>query len=114
MDDSDRPRDDSGAVESEVESAVTPEVASAADDDRTADDDAPESRGDGGTPATVEAAATAGEPASDDEPFDGIEGPETDEEMPLAAHIEEMMRRLGVVFLVGGAATLAVVANRRR
>ena len=111
MDDSDRPRDDSGAVESEVESAVTPEVASAADDDRTADDDAPESRGDGGTPATVEAAATAGEPASDDEPFDGIEGPETDEEMPLAAHIEEMMRRLGVVFLVGGAATLAVVAE---
>jgi len=35
-----------------------------------------------------------------------FEGPETDEEMPLAVHIEEMMRRLGVVFLVGGIVTL--------
>lgn len=35
-----------------------------------------------------------------------IEGPETDEEMPLAQHIEEMMKRLGVVFLFGGVATL--------
>ena len=126
MDDSDRPREDPGAVESEVESEVASEVAPAVEagpenarttddaepeDDQTADDDAPESRGDGGTPATVEDAAAAGEPASGDEPFDGIEGPETDEEMPLAAHIEEMMRRLGIVFLVGGAATLAVVAE---
>ncbi len=37
-----------------------------------------------------------------------IEGPETDEEMPLAQHIEEMMKRLGVVFLFGGIATLIV------
>lgn len=41
---------------------------------------------------------------TDDEPL--FEGPETDEEMPLAVHIEEMMRRLGIVFLVGGVATL--------
>ncbi|MDR5673384.1 Sec-independent protein secretion pathway component TatC [Halalkaliarchaeum sp. AArc-CO] len=40
----------------------------------------------------------------DDEPL--FEGPESDEEMPLADHIEEMMRRLGVVFLVAGIATL--------
>ncbi|PSQ55659.1 MFS transporter [Halobacteriales archaeon SW_8_68_21] len=68
-----------------------------------------ESLGDGGTPATPAnaAAATDGE----DETFGGIEGPETDEEMPLAAHIEEMMRRLAVVFLVGGLATLVVVTE---
>ncbi|SEH36808.1 sec-independent protein translocase protein TatC [Halopenitus malekzadehii] len=33
-----------------------------------------------------------------------MEGPKTDQEMPLADHIEEMMRRLGLVFLVGGIA----------
>jgi len=37
--------------------------------------------------------------------------PETDEEMPLAAHIEEMMRRLAVVFVFGGLATLVVVTE---
>jgi len=47
----------------------------------------------------------------DEEAFGGIEGPETDEEMPLAAHIEEMMRRLAVVFLFGGLATLVVVTE---
>ena len=46
----------------------------------------------------------------DDEFGGGVlgEGPDHDEEMPLAAHIEEMMRRLGVVFLVAGVVTLAV------
>ncbi|EMA70468.1 twin-arginine translocase subunit TatC [Halorubrum distributum] len=74
-----------------------------------------EAAGDGGAPATtadVADPATAGVPTTeDDEPFDGIEGPETDEEMPLAAHIEEMMRRLAVVFLIGGLATLVVVTE---
>ncbi|MFC6826935.1 twin-arginine translocase subunit TatC [Halopelagius fulvigenes] len=39
---------------------------------------------------------------------DGIvgEGPESDEEMPLADHIEEMVRRLAVVFAVGSIVTL--------
>jgi len=89
----------------------------ATDDDADADDDvnagddtadasdtdesgSAESLGDGGTPVTA-----------DDEAFEGIEGPETDEEMPLAAHIEEMMRRLAVVFLFGGLATLVVVTE---
>ncbi|ESS12077.1 MAG: Sec-independent protein secretion pathway component TatC [uncultured archaeon A07HR60] len=40
-----------------------------------------------------------------------IDGPETDEEMPLAAHIEEMMKRLGVVFLIGGIATLIALPS---
>ena len=47
----------------------------------------------------------------DEAAFGGIEGPESDEEMPLAAHIEEMMRRLAVVFLVGGLATLVALTE---
>lgn len=79
---------------------------SGADADADEDEKA-ESLGDGGTSAaSANAAAT-----TDDESFGGIEGPETDEEMPLAAHIEEMMRRLAVVFLVGGLATLVVVTE---
>ncbi|MDB9280846.1 twin-arginine translocase subunit TatC [Halorubrum ezzemoulense] len=71
-----------------------------------------QSLGDGGTPATTADAPTAdAATAVEDEPFEGIEGPETDEEMPLAAHIEEMMRRLAVVFLIGGLATLVVVTE---
>jgi sec-independent protein translocase protein TatC len=41
---------------------------------------------------------------------DGLvgEGPASDEEMPLADHIEEMVRRLAVVLVVGGVVGLAV------
>ncbi|WP_418281425.1 twin-arginine translocase subunit TatC [Halorubrum sp. DTA98] len=46
-----------------------------------------------------------------DDGIGGIDGPETDEEMPLAEHIEEMMRRLAVVFLFGGLATLVAVTE---
>jgi len=90
------------------------------DDPGASDDDAdPESRRDGGTPATAEDAAAAGAvedaPVPDDgavgDSFEGLESPESDEEMPLAAHIEEMMRRLAVVFLFGGLATLVVVTE---
>jgi len=47
----------------------------------------------------------------DEEEDDGIlgEGPESDEEMPLAAHIEEMMRRLAVVFAVAGVVALTLL-----
>jgi sec-independent protein translocase protein TatC len=36
------------------------------------------------------------------------DGPESDEEMPLADHIEEMVRRLAVVLVIGGVVGLAV------
>jgi sec-independent protein translocase protein TatC len=39
----------------------------------------------------------------------GDDGPESDEEMPLTEHIEEMMQRLGAVFAVGGIVTLSVL-----
>ena len=46
----------------------------------------------------------------DDDIGEGLlgEGPEEDEEMPLADHIEEMVRRLGAVFLVAGVVLLLV------
>ena len=36
-------------------------------------------------------------------------GPDSDQEMPLAEHIEEMMRRLGVVFGIAGVVVVAVL-----
>jgi len=52
-----------------------------------------------------------GDPQSGAEEIGGISAPESDQEMPLADHIEEMMRRLAVVFVFGGIATLVVVAQ---
>ena len=113
--------DDADAAESgaDAESGEpVPEPESDADDaepdagEAGAELDGPvESLGDGGTPASATDAADAATVVDDGEPVEGIEGPETDEEMPLAAHIEEMMRRLAVVFLVGGLATLVVVTE---
>ena len=77
------------------------------------DDDSPPANAaevtgtDGGTPATVgDDPGTAG--ATDSLVDEGIasEGPESDEEMPLAAHIEEMIHRLAVVLGIGGIITL--------
>ena len=64
---------------------------------------------DGGTGNSVGAEQPTA-PAGNAPVEDGLagEGPATDEEMPLADHIEEMMRRLGLVFLIAGVA-LAVV-----
>ena len=69
------------------------------------DAEAPRADADGGV--TPETAAGTRTGATDDELLDsGIEGPAADEEMPLADHVEEMMSRLGIVFLVGGVALL--------
>ena len=77
--------------------------------------EAPSGVGDDSEPPTVEDGGVAGEGVAGegaaDEELAGLEAPETDEEMPLAAHIEEMMRRLAVVFLFGGLATLVVVTE---
>ncbi|WP_049979241.1 twin-arginine translocase subunit TatC [Halolamina rubra] len=50
-------------------------------------------------------------PDGDDDVDDGLlgAGPDSDEEMPLAAHIEEMMKRLSVVFIVGGTVALTLL-----
>ena len=59
-------------------------------------------------------AANADLTAADDDAADDLddgligEGPASDEEMPLAAHIEEMVRRLAVVLVLGGVVALAV------
>ena len=49
----------------------------------------------------------AGNGGDDDDLFG--DGPESDQEMPLAAHIEEMMRRLAVVFGVAGIVALTLL-----
>jgi sec-independent protein translocase protein TatC len=53
-------------------------------------------------------AGFAGGAADAYDPLEGFEtdGPESDVEMPLTDHIEEMVRRLAVVFAVGGVVTL--------
>lgn len=114
---------DEGEVDDEDESETVDADETGDADDATgesSDEDAPaESLGDGGAPATAEDAAAAGavedatiaDDGTDRDSFDGLEAPESDEEMPLAAHIEEMMRRLAVVFLFGGLATLVVVTE---
>ena len=96
-----------------------PRVPDDSDPSAPAEGESTESLGDGGTPATAEDAAAAGavedatiaDDGTTDDSFEGLEAPESDEEMPLAAHIEEMMRRLAVVFLFGGLATLVVVTE---
>ena len=113
--DADGPDDESVDDSAEVDAAVEADDSLPVPDDDAA---TAESLGDGGTPATAEDAAAAGavEDATivddgADDSFEGLEAPESDEEMPLAAHIEEMMRRLAVVFLFGGLATLVVVTE---
>jgi len=61
------------------------------------------------TDGSTSADFTAADDTADDID-DGLigEGPASDEEMPLAAHIEEMVRRLAVVLVVGGIVALAV------
>jgi sec-independent protein translocase protein TatC len=129
VDEGDSGEGESAGVEDETDSAESADVDAeddtdtedaeddtdtedAEDDDSSDsdDDEATESLRDGGTPATVEDATIANDGAIDDS-FEGLESPESDEEMPLAAHIEEMMRRLAVVFLFGGLATLVVVTE---
>jgi len=65
---------------------------------------------DGGTAQSGLPAEEATEPSESPTVDDGLvgEGPESDQEMPLADHIEEMMRRLGIVFLVAGIVTIVV------
>ena len=111
---------ESEADESADDAATEPEADESADDAETEPeaDATAQSLGDGGTPATAEDAAagsvedaTIADDGTADDSFEGLEAPESDEEMPLAAHIEEMMRRLAVVFLFGGLATLVVVTE---
>jgi len=116
-------------LEEEPELDLDPSVATAEDGDSVVESDSTaEERGDAvAEPDSVdEAAASAPEPTPTDgseaataDPTaatdgdvvdDGLvgEGPASDEEMPLAAHIEEMVRRLAVVLVVGGVVALAV------
>ena len=85
---------DESAVEEGIQPAET-------DDGRTLPEDEP------GVGVDVPQ-ETLSEDAGEDDGLFG-DGPETDEEMPLAAHIEEMMRRLAVVFAVAGFVALTLL-----
>ena len=117
-DDADERDDDADEGDEANESDDADEDGGASEVFDVYDSESTQSLGDGGAPATVDDAAAAGtvEDATiaddgTDDSFEGVEAPESDEEMPLAAHIEEMMRRLAVVFLFGGLATLVVVTE---
>ncbi|MDS0295871.1 twin-arginine translocase subunit TatC [Halogeometricum luteum] len=83
---------------------------------REVSDDGPVGEGavadtDGGAPASASASTAPGQSRNDfadDDVDEGMfgDGPESDQEMPLAEHIEEMVNRLAAVFLVGGLITL--------
>ncbi|ERH12704.1 MAG: Sec-independent protein secretion pathway component TatC, partial [halophilic archaeon J07HB67] len=62
----------------------------------------------GGASASVGTGTGTGGATGDEGGLLG-EAPDSDEEMPLTEHIEEMMRRLGVVFAVGGAVTFGLL-----
>ncbi|MFC4540625.1 twin-arginine translocase subunit TatC [Halosolutus amylolyticus] len=104
------------------DSADAPEASTADDDaiddesadERTADNDTASSADDESIEARTDGEGVVGdhpEPGSggpgypDDTDVGGISTPPDDEEMPLADHIEEMVLRLAVVFLVGAAGT---------
>jgi len=42
------------------------------------------------------------------ETVEGVQGPETDEELPLADHVEEMVKRLAIVVSIAGLVSIAV------
>ena len=98
----------------EPASADSNEADTAVDSDGTEDVDGDDSEPVGdSTPVSDGGATQTGIPDESDtveSPTvdDGVvgDGPESDQEMPLADHIEEMMRRLGIVFLVAGIVTV--------
>jgi sec-independent protein translocase protein TatC len=98
--------DDGSVVETGAESVV--------ETDADADAESPSVDDSETTAQSVDDGETAADLTAADEAADAIddglvgEGPASDEEMPLAAHIEEMVRRLAVVLVVGGVVALAV------
>ncbi|WP_245903043.1 twin-arginine translocase subunit TatC [Salinigranum rubrum] len=84
-------------------SASTPVVEPESTDDAPADArDAP------ATSSEVVEEDPAYDPTLADEDDGFFDGPESDVEMPLADHIEEMVRRLGAVFLIAGVVGVVV------
>ncbi|MFB6221176.1 MAG: twin-arginine translocase subunit TatC [Halolamina sp.] len=90
----------------EQEEFETPDV-ELFDEDETEEEEFDESELPGEAPPTMPVSDDDTQQPVDEGVFGG--GPESDEEMPLAAHIEEMMRRLSVVFLVAGAVALTLL-----
>ena len=99
--------DGDSVVETDADSAVEPDAESVDESETTE----PSVDAESDPEVDADADRTTGAADEDDDVLDtGLvgEGPASDEEMPLAAHIEEMVRRLAVVLVVGGVVALAV------
>ena len=96
--------DGSGQPADESTDSATESTDSATESDDSTD----ETTTDGGTAQSNLPADEPGQSGGSPTVDDGLvgDGPESDKEMPLADHIEEMMRRLGIVFLVAGIVTV--------
>ncbi|WP_144904964.1 twin-arginine translocase subunit TatC [Halobellus captivus] len=98
--------------DSETDVQKSEEEGEDADEEEKEEKDAATTGTDGGAPATAGDVLPGDTddmlPEEDSTVDDGLlsGGPESDEEMPLADHIEEMVRRLTVVLGIGGLITL--------
>ncbi|ELZ83959.1 twin arginine translocation system subunit TatCo [Haloferax gibbonsii ATCC 33959] len=128
-DDSDDSDDEPRLLADDEHTSHVPEGTYDDSSDESADDAGPDAAADGASPALTGEDEVGGvAPSSvsvedadfddpefegddfDDEDVGGLvgEAPESDQEMPLTAHIEEMIRRLAVVLGVAGAITLVL------
>ncbi|MEA1930242.1 MAG: twin-arginine translocase subunit TatC [Euryarchaeota archaeon] len=100
---------ESGDSDAPADGSDPTAVDSAGSDSGSADAASDATTTDGGTTQTGLPADESEQstPSTVDDEFVS-DGPESDQEMPLADHIEEMMRRLGIVFLVAGIVTVVV------
>ena len=87
--------------------APTPAVTRVEDDEAGIEEATPEE--DFTSPADIgEVSDTIGDEPREPGPAVGQQGPPGDQEQPLAAHIEEMVKRLGIVVAIAGAVSLAL------
>jgi len=102
--DSDSPSTDADTDSSTTDANSDSSITDAGNDAEPVGDSTPVSDGGATQTGVPEESDAVGSPSVDD----GVvgDGPETDQEMPLADHIEEMMHRLGIVFLVAGIVTV--------
>ncbi len=102
--DSDSPSTDADTDSSTTDANSDSSTTDVGNDAEPVGDSTPVSDGGATQTGVPEESDAVGSPSVDD----GVvgDGPETDQEMPLADHIEEMMHRLGIVFLVAGIVTV--------
>ncbi|WP_327050421.1 twin-arginine translocase subunit TatC [Halanaeroarchaeum sulfurireducens] len=103
--DSEAATDESDAAGEETEAATDESDAAGEETEAATDEsDATAEETDG---AMAETGAAADDPDSTAIERKAETGPQTDEEQPLADHVEEMIKRLGIVLVIAGGVSLA-------